>query len=610
MWDDYAKSVGKSTNELTKQEKITAEVNGILEETKFQVGDAAKYADTFAGRTARLSQTFYTLKNTIGEVIMPIANLFIPVIQKAMESLVRFFNTVKTVMGALGFDMSTSISNTSSAYDALGDSASSSANDIVEASKKASKAVMGYDELNILKKSDNSSSNGSSSTSTISDTLDGSNVQDTITPKIQSIVDKCKKAFSSLWNSKEVKTFGSSVSTILDFYIQYWGTLFFGFKKDIQTTWSNVSDDMSNIWGNLSFLWVDFWDSLQSTVDTYGPQIIENVSSLFSSIWLSAIDPNIQIITQAWSDFTNNLVSLWNEYSQPLADNIALFITNITDTFGKIWTDIMNPIITPFLTMVKDLWNSHFKEMFNQLSEFVLNAINSWLTLYNKFGKPIIDFLIEIFGPVISNVFKSAWNVIGTVCGFIIDTVSNVLRVFNGVIDFITGVFTGDWKRAWDGIKNIFGGTFGEMTTLVKSPLNLILDGVENFLNKIITGFNNFKRILNKFKISIPDWLGGGTFGFNLDMSSNVSLPRLANGGWVEPNKPRTVIVGDNKREGEIIAPESKIYEQAKKANEDSKSVNKTQLEITLIHKYPDGRYMIHEINDTQIKDGKITLLT
>ena len=79
MWDDYAKSVGKTTNQLTQQEKITAEVNGILEETKFQTGHAAKYADTFAGRTARLSQTFYTLKNTIGEVIIPIANLFIPI---------------------------------------------------------------------------------------------------------------------------------------------------------------------------------------------------------------------------------------------------------------------------------------------------------------------------------------------------------------------------------------------------------------------------------------------------------------------------------------------------------------------------------------------------
>ena len=95
-------------------------------------------------------------------------------------------------------------------------------------------------------------------------------------------------------------------------------------------------------------------------------------------------------------------------------------------------------------------------------------------------------------------------------------------------------------------------------------------------------------------------------------MSNPIELPRLAEGGWVEPNKPRPVIVGDNKREGEIIAPESKIYEQSYKASiaANANKQNVQRIEITLIHKYPDGRYMIQEINDTQIADGKITLLT
>ena len=48
MWEDYAKSVGKTTNQLTQAEKIQAEVNGILEETKFQSNDAAIYASTYS----------------------------------------------------------------------------------------------------------------------------------------------------------------------------------------------------------------------------------------------------------------------------------------------------------------------------------------------------------------------------------------------------------------------------------------------------------------------------------------------------------------------------------------------------------------------------------
>ena len=55
--------------------------------------------------------------------------------------------------------------------------------------------------------------------------------------------------------------------------------------------------------------------------------------------------------------------------------------------------------------------------------------------------------------------------------------------------------------------------------------------------------------------------IGGQKFGFNLGEISKVSLPHLATGGYVAANTPQLAIVGDNKREGEIIAPESKIAE-------------------------------------------------
>jgi hypothetical protein len=55
--------------------------------------------------------------------------------------------------------------------------------------------------------------------------------------------------------------------------------------------------------------------------------------------------------------------------------------------------------------------------------------------------------------------------------------------------------------------------------------------------------------------------IGGKNFGFNLKEVSKVSIPRLATGGYVEANTPQLAIIGDNKREGEIVAPESKITE-------------------------------------------------
>lgn len=621
MWDDYAKTIGKTSNNLTQQEKITAEVNGILEETKFQIGDAAKYADTFAGRTARLSQTFYTLKTTIGDVIMPIADLFIPIIQKAMDKLVSFFTILKQVMGAFGLKSSSSVNNTSSSFENLGTNATKTADEVSKASKKINKATMNYDELNVLQKNDKSSSNDNTSSSgavSVGDIMD-STVEDKISPKVQKIVDKTKmmwsgfKSFlSDVWDSDVVKSFGGAVSSMIGLYILYWSSLFTNLKNNISLTWTNISDNFSLSVSNMSFLWVSFYDTLQNTIDIYGPQLINNMFSLFNSIWTGAIDPFIQIVVKAWTDFTSDLVTLWNQYGQPLADNIGTFVVGLADTFNKLWTNIFYPIIQPFLEMLSNLWNNHLRGMVKECTEFVLNVVNSFLTLYNKWGKPIIDFLIEVLGPIFSSTFKTVWSVVGTAIGFISDGIKNLMSILNGIINFVTGVFTGDWKKAWSGVKDIFGGIWNQMSNLIKTPLNLILGVVEGFINKIIGGFNAFKKAINKLSINIPDWLGGGKLGFNLAMSNDVSLPRLAEGGWVEPNKPRPVIVGDNKREGEIIAPESKIYDQGYKAASDAlkNSQQYAKLEITLIHKYPDGRYMIQEINETQIKDGKITLLT
>jgi hypothetical protein len=66
MWEAYAQRVGKSTESLTEAEKRQAEYNGILEATAFQVGDAARYAEQFAGRQAALEAATLRVNQALG----------------------------------------------------------------------------------------------------------------------------------------------------------------------------------------------------------------------------------------------------------------------------------------------------------------------------------------------------------------------------------------------------------------------------------------------------------------------------------------------------------------------------------------------------------------
>lgn len=128
----------------------------------------------------------------------------------------------------------------------------------------------------------------------------------------------------------------------------------------------------------------------------------------------------------------------------------------------------------------------------------------------NAFFQGVSDVVVEIFN------FMSGY--IGGVFEGILVTFKNFYdagtRYLNGLVDFITGVFTGNWSQAWEGLVNIFGGIWDGMVAMAKAPLNMII----GMINGLIGGLNNIK---------IPKWVPGlGGKGVNIG-----KIPYLANGG-------------------------------------------------------------------------------
>lgn len=101
MWEDYAKSIGKSTNNLTQQEKIQAEVMGIQEESKNQIGDAAKYAETYAGQQAQLNATNIEFSKTIGESMIPTLKELSSLQESLTKGLAQFMGNNKTLTASV-----------------------------------------------------------------------------------------------------------------------------------------------------------------------------------------------------------------------------------------------------------------------------------------------------------------------------------------------------------------------------------------------------------------------------------------------------------------------------------------------------------------------------
>ena len=99
--------------------------------------------------------------------------------------------------------------------------------------------------------------------------------------------------------------------------------------------------------------------------------------------------------------------------------------------------------------------------------------------------------------------------------------------VLDGIIDFIRGVFTGDWTRAWNGVKGIFSSIMSGLSSVFKTPLNAII----SMINNIIDGINWLIDQANSL---------AGIFGVKIGKVGYI--PMLANGGVVTKGQ---AIVGE-----------------------------------------------------------------
>lgn len=191
-------------------------------------------------------------------------------------------------------------------------------------------------------------------------------------------------------------------------------------------------------------------------------------------------------VTEAW----NNIVTFFQDSIMPFWNQLVELVKNVLSTIWEmiqeIWKQI-EPYIQDAFEVVLDWWNESGKEIFADIMwilEKLLWAVNwIWsnvvtplLKMYTENLKPAID----VFGTLVNSTLK-----------FVLDTVTNVWNmvkgILSGVIDFVTGVFTGDWERAWNGVKNIFSSIWNGLTGIIKSAVNGIIDVV----NSLIRGINH-----------------------------------------------------------------------------------------------------------------------
>lgn len=453
---------------------------------------------------------------------------------------------ITSILSIFGKKTKTNVDNTSKSINNLSTSIGSTSDgldDATSSAKKLNKELNGltsFDEMNVLEESDNNTGANSSSGGVDLgnlDFIDWDTPLDNLSNKTDKIAEKIKKVFKtvgdfikSIWNSGPVQAYSNAVLTYWQFLYNGITTIGSNLVTNLQGTWTNIQDNVNTAISNMSTFWTNFWTDIANGIETWGQPIIDGVSGLFNSIYQDYIDPVLQIISNTWADFSGILVSLWEKHGKTLIDNLGEFVTNIITLFQSIWDNILGPIITPFLEEMSLLWDEHISKLITAVGDFVGTLINDALEIYNKFIQPIILWLIDKLAPAWAFLSSTVIGIVGTIRGVIADLLSGTIKKLTGIIDFITGVFTGNWKKAWDGIKSIFTGIWESLTGVVKGVINIIIDVLNGFVSSI-----------NKIKFDVPTWvpvIGGKKWGFNIP-----KIPKLAQGGIVD--KPTYAMIGE-----------------------------------------------------------------
>ena len=160
------------------------------------------------------------------------------------------------------------------------------------------------------------------------------------------------------------------------------------------------------------------------------------------------------------------------------------------------------------------------------------------ILLFTGVGIPLAIGLIVAGGGALAAEVALNWN-------FIVDKVKEVWQnVKNFWNTHIAPIFTAEW---W---KNLGKKAINGLIAGFEAGINGIIGMFEKMINFVVNG-------INSIGFDVPDWLGGGHFGFNIPevKFDRVSIPRLAQGAVIPPNREFLAVLGDQKQGTNIEAP-------------------------------------------------------
>lgn len=266
--------------------------------------------------------------------------------------------------------------------------------------------------------------------------------------------------------------------------------------------------------------------SLQGAFTMLAP-ILEQVMSAFSSAAsiigatlvpaVEQLTPIIQIIITLIADLAAQALPLLIPFFEQ--------ITTLVQQIVPILMDVVSAILPPLLQIVQ------------ALMPVLIQIVEAAMSLFTALA-PVIEQLVQLVGVILPPLVELFAAVLPPVIAFVSELISalmpaiqGVITFIRGLIDFVTGVFTGQWSQAWSGICQMFSGFVSTVKALISGGLTTAFQSIPSLVKGVFAGaggwlisagrsiidglvsgirsaIGNVTALLGELTQSIPNWKG------------------------------------------------------------------------------------------------------
>lgn len=236
--------------------------------------------------------------------------------------------------------------------------------------------------------------------------------------------------------------------------------------------------------------------------------------------FLSVLAEVTGTIKQGIDDTFDKLNEVYDKHFKPFFDSVAQGLSDLTGQFLDFWNGKVQPILYQWAVDFDTLWTGHIQPLLDNVAEFFGKIADLLMALWENILQPLIAWIIDNILPRLLPIFDAMWTAIVNLVGYIADLANSVFTIFGGIIDFLTGVFSGNWDKAFQGLLDIGKGFIDYLKDSIEGGIVLIADLViekleelaafmpecgANIVQGIIDGINSLKEKAKEAITEIAD---------------------------------------------------------------------------------------------------------